>query len=76
MQMQRENKLQRENIEVAGENALWKYDAAAYNKCQPWHLQEWPAKSEYIWDENNFKLFKTFVKKFEANQLTSIYTKT
>lgn len=43
---------------------------------RPWHLQEWPAKSEYIWDENNFKLFKTLVKKFEANQLTSIYIKT
>ncbi|GLT58632.1 hypothetical protein SLA2020_315060 [Shorea laevis] len=74
----------RENIEVAGENALPRYDAAAYNQillnARPNGVnKEGPPKlrmygmtylrlSDGLLEENNFNLFKTFVKKMHADQ--------
>ncbi|GKV21336.1 hypothetical protein SLEP1_g31323 [Rubroshorea leprosula] len=74
----------RENIEVAGENALPRYDAAAYNQillnARPNGVnKEGPPKlrmygmtylrlSDGLLEEKNFNLFKTFVKKMHADQ--------
>lgn len=74
----------RENIEVAGENALSRYDATAYNQillnARPNGVnKEGPPKlrmygvtylrlSDDLLAENNFKIFKIFVKKMHADQ--------
>lgn len=74
----------RENIEVAGENALPRYDANAYNqmllnarpngtnKNGPPKLRMFGLTylrlSDDLLKEDNFKLFETFVKKMHADQ--------
>lgn len=76
----------RENIEVAGENALSRYDATAYNQillnARPNGVnKEGPPKlrmygvtylrlSDDLLAENNFKIFKIFVKKMHADQVS------
>lgn len=73
-----------ENIEVAGENALPRYDRTAYNQillnCRPNGVsKDVPPKlkltaltylrlSDELLQRKNFKLFKTFVKKLHADQ--------
>ncbi|XP_031389925.1 beta-amylase isoform X2 [Punica granatum] len=74
----------RENIEVAGENALPRYDRTAYNQIllnarpngvnkngQP-KLKMYGATylrlSDDLMDTENFRIFKTFVKKMHADQ--------
>ncbi|XP_017258601.1 beta-amylase isoform X2 [Daucus carota subsp. sativus] len=73
-----------ENIEVAGENALPRYDRSAYNQillnCRPNGVsRDFPPKlrltaltylrlSDQLLQRKNFKLFKTFVKKLHADQ--------
>ncbi|KAK6919432.1 Glycoside hydrolase, family 14 [Dillenia turbinata] len=74
----------RENIEVAGENALFRYDRAAYNKillnARPNGVnKDGPTKlkmsgvtylrlSNDLLQRKNFRIFKTFVKKMHADQ--------
>ncbi|XP_031254509.1 beta-amylase [Pistacia vera] len=74
----------RENIEVAGENALSRYDRSAYNQillnARPNGVnREGPPKlrmfgvtylrlSDEVLEEKNFNIFKTFVKKMHADQ--------
>ncbi|KAL5793986.1 hypothetical protein ACOSP7_002580 [Xanthoceras sorbifolium] len=74
----------RENIEVAGENALSRYDSAAYNqillnarpngvnKNGPPKLRMYGVTYLRLSDElievKNFKIFKIFVKKMHADQ--------
>ncbi|KDP25878.1 hypothetical protein JCGZ_22908 [Jatropha curcas] len=74
----------RENIEVAGENALSRYDATAYNQMllnvRPHGVNKnglpklrmygltYLRLSDDLLQENNFKIFKTFVKKMHADQ--------
>lgn len=74
----------REKIEVAGENALSRYDAEAYNQillnARPNGVNKWgPPKLrmfgvtylrlyDELFEENNFNLFKTFVRKMHADQ--------
>lgn len=74
----------REEIEVAGENALPRYDRAAYNQillsARPNGVnRDGPPKlrmygvtylrlSDYLLDWKNFRIFKTFVKKMHADQ--------
>ncbi|EEF46659.1 Beta-amylase, putative [Ricinus communis] len=74
----------RENIEVAGENALARYDATAYNQIllnvrpngvnkngPPEHMMygmTYLRLSADLLEETNFNLFKTFVKKMHADQ--------
>ncbi|KAJ0111325.1 hypothetical protein Patl1_02079 [Pistacia atlantica] len=74
----------RENIEVAGENALSRYDRSAYNQillnARPNGVnREGPPKlrmfgvtylrlSDEVLEDKNFNIFKTFVKKMHADQ--------
>lgn len=74
----------REEVEVAGENALPRYDRAAYNQillnARPNGVnRDGPPKlrmygvtylriSDDLLDWNNFRIFKTFVKKMHADQ--------
>ncbi|KAI9177966.1 hypothetical protein LWI28_021174 [Acer negundo] len=74
----------RENIEVAGENALSRYDSTAYNqillnarpngvnKNGPPKLRMYGVTylrlSDDLLEEKNFKIFKIFVKKMHADQ--------
>lgn len=74
----------REKIEVAGENALSRYDAEAYNQillnARPNGVNKWgPPKLrmfgvtylrlyDELFEEKNFNLFKTFVGKMHADQ--------
>ncbi|KAI5558291.1 hypothetical protein POPTR_017G040800v4 [Populus trichocarpa] len=74
----------REKIEVAGENALSRYDAEAYNQillnARPNGVNKWgPPKLrmfgvtylrlyDELFEEKNFNLFKTFVRKMHADQ--------
>ncbi|PSS14432.1 Beta-amylase [Actinidia chinensis var. chinensis] len=74
----------RENIEVAGENALPRYDRAGYNQillnARPNGVnRDGPPKlrmfgvtylrlSDKLLDWKNFRIFKTFVKKMHADQ--------
>ncbi|KAA8526472.1 hypothetical protein F0562_008325 [Nyssa sinensis] len=74
----------RENIEVAGENALSRYDRAAYNQIllnvRPNGVNKnGPPKlkmsgltylrlSDDLLDTQNFRIFRTFVKKMHADQ--------
>lgn len=79
----------RENIEVAGENALSRYDSEAYDQIllnarpnginrdgQP-KLRMYGVTYLRLADEllqkTNFDIFKTFVKKMHADQVTFIY---
>jgi hypothetical protein len=82
----------REKIEVAGENALSRYDAEAYNQillnARPNGVNKWgPPKLrmfgvtylrlyDELFEENNFNLFKTFVGKMHADQVSSAYKNT
>lgn len=82
----------RENIEVAGENALSRYDATAYNQIllnvrpngvnkngQPklrMYGMTYLRLSDDLLEETNFKLFKTFVRKMHADQVTWLCTRT
>lgn len=76
----------RENIEVAGENALARYDSAAYDQIllnarpnginrdgQP-KVRMYGVTYLRLVDEllqkTNFEIFKTFVKKMHADQVT------
>ncbi|WOH05709.1 hypothetical protein DCAR_0625129 [Daucus carota subsp. sativus] len=77
-----------ENIEVAGENALPRYDRSAYNQillnCRPNGVsRDFPPKlrltaltylrlSDQLLQRKNFKLFKTFVKKLHADQVFNL----
>ena len=81
----------REKIEVAGENALSRYDAEGYNQillnARPNGVSKWgPPKLrmfgvtylrlyDELFEEKNFNLFKTFVRKMHADQVSSAYTK-
>lgn len=81
----------REKIEVAGENALSRYDRAAYNQillnARPNGVsRDGPPKlkmygitylrlSDKLLEGNNFKIFKTFVKKMHADQVKETLTK-
>ncbi|GAB2285302.1 Beta-amylase [Dionaea muscipula] len=74
----------RENIEVAGENALPRYDRAAYNQmllnARPNGVNRegsptlkmsaitYLRLSDELLDWTNFRIFKTFVKKMHADQ--------
>ncbi|KAI8011500.1 Beta-amylase [Camellia lanceoleosa] len=74
----------RENIEVAGENALPRYDRTAYNQillnARPngvnrdgnpnlrMYAVTYLRLSDDLLDWKNFKIFKTFVKKMHADQ--------
>ncbi|XP_028095356.1 beta-amylase-like [Camellia sinensis] len=74
----------RENIEVAGENALPRYDRTAYNQillnARPngvnrdgnpnlrMYAVTYLRLSDNLLDWKNFKIFKTFVKKMHADQ--------
>lgn len=76
----------REEVEVAGENALSRYDRAAYNQillsARPNGVnRDGPPKlrmygvtylrlSDDLLDWNKFRIFKTFVKKMHADQVT------
>jgi len=78
----------RENIEVAGENALSRYDATAYNQiilnARPQGVnKDGPPKlrmygvtylrlSDDLMQQSNFDIFKKFVVKMHADQV-SIY---
>jgi beta-amylase len=75
----------RENIEVAGENALSRYDATAYNQiilnARPQGVnKDGPPKlrmygvtylrlSDDLLQESNFEIFKKFVVKMHADQV-------
>lgn len=75
----------REKIEVAAENALSRYDRAGYNQillnARPNGIsRDGPPKlkmygitylrlSDKLLEGNNFKIFKTFVKKMHADQV-------
>lgn len=77
-----------ENIEVAGENALPRYDRTAYNQillnCRPNGVSRdvppilkltaltYLRLSEELLQRKNFKLFKTFVKKLHADQVLNL----
>lgn len=79
----------RENIEVAGENALARYDAAAYdqillnarpqgvNKEGPPDLRMYGVTylrlSNDLLQTTNFNLFKIFVRKMHADQVSNLY---
>ncbi|KAJ6420687.1 hypothetical protein OIU84_028110 [Salix udensis] len=74
----------REKIEVAGENALSRYDADGYNQillnARPNGVKKWgPPElrmfgvtylrlSDELFEEKNFNLFRTFVRKMHADQ--------
>ncbi|XP_017977560.1 PREDICTED: beta-amylase [Theobroma cacao] len=72
----------REHIEVAGENALSRYDSDAYNQmllnARPngvteegrpqMHTVTYLRSSDDLFEEENFELFKIFVKKMHADQ--------
>lgn len=75
-----------ENIEVAGENALPRYDRTAYNQIllnvRPNGAnKQGPPKrkmagvtylrlTDELFKRKNFKIFKQFVKKMHADQVT------
>lgn len=77
----------REHIEVAGENALSRYDRAGYNQIllnvRPNGINKnGPPKlkmngvtylrlSDELLQESNFRIFKIFVKKMHADQVSS-----
>lgn len=77
----------RENIKVAGENALPRYDRSAYNQvllnARPNGVnRDGPPKlkmfgvtylrlSAELLQPKNFKIFKIFVKNMHANQVTT-----
>lgn len=77
----------REKIEVAGENALPRFDRAAYNQillnARPngvnktgspklkMHGVTYLRLSDKLMESNNFRIFKTFVKKMHADQVNS-----
>ena len=79
----------RENIEVAGENALSRYDSAAYdqillnarpngvNKEGPPKLRMYGVTylrlSDDLFEKTNFNLFKIFVKKMHADQVRKLH---
>ena len=79
----------RENLEVAGENALSRYDRDAYNQillnARPNGVnKEGPPKlrmygvtylrlSDDLLQKNNFNIFKTFVKRMHANQVSNYH---
>ena len=74
----------RELIEVAGENALPRYDSYAYNQillnARPKGVTEegrpkmhgitYLRLSDVLFQEENFELFKIFVKKMHADQVS------
>lgn len=76
----------RENIEVAGENALSRYDATAYNQiilnARPQGVnKDGPPKhrmygvtylrlSDELLQQSNFDIFKKFVVKMHADQVS------
>lgn len=80
----------REQIEVAGENALSRYDINGYNQillnARPNGINSegLPKLMMYgvtylrlfddLLQENNFKTFQTFVKKMHADQVSHIHT--
>ena len=82
----------REHLEVAGENALSRYDSNGYNQillnARPNGINgeglpklimygvAYLRLSDDLLKENNFKIFKTFVKKMHADQVSRIYTDT
>lgn len=75
----------RENIEVAGENALSRYDAAGYNQillnARPNGVNKngsptlrmygvtYLRLSDELLQESNFDIFKKFVRKMHADQV-------
>ena len=77
----------RENVEVAGENALTRYDATAYNQMllnvRPNGVNKngkpklkmsgitYLRLSDDLLDPTNFKIFKSFVKKMHADLVSS-----
>lgn len=77
----------KENIKVAGENALPRYDSTAYNQillnARPNGVNPNGAPalkmfgftylrvSDDLLENNNYKLFKTFVKRMHANQVST-----
>lgn len=79
----------RENIQVAGENALSRYDSAAYNQillnARPNGVnKEGPPKlrmygvtylrlSDDLLQKANFSIFKIFVKKMHADQVNNLH---
>lgn len=81
----------KENIDVAGENALSRYDGYAYNQillnARPNGINKsGPPKlkmagltylrlSEKLLQKRNFNTFKTFVKKMHADLVSSLLTK-
>lgn len=78
----------RENIEVAGENALARYDRAGYNQILLYvrpngFNKDGPPKlkmsgvtylrlSDDLLEAKNFSIFKTFVKKMHADQVSNL----
>ena len=82
----------RENIEVAGENALARYDSTAYNQillnARPNGVnKDGPPKlkmsgltylrlSDDLLEAKNFSIFKTFVKKMHADQVSNVQSST
>ena len=82
----------RENIEVAGENALARYDRAGYNQillnARPNGVnKDGPPKlkmsgvtylrlSDDLLEAKNFSIFKTFVKKMHADQVSNLQLST
>lgn len=78
----------RENIEVAGENALARYDRSGYNQillnARPNGVnKDGPPKlkmsgvtylrlSDDLLEAKNFSIFKTFVKKMHADQVSNL----
>lgn len=79
----------RENIEVAGENALSRYDSTAYNQIllnarpnginrdgQPklrMYGVTYLRLSDELLQKPNLNLFKTFVKKMHADQVSNLH---
>lgn len=79
-----------ENLKVAGENALARYDCEAYNQIllntRPNGVNKWgPPKlklygmtylrlSDNLMQQTNFNIFKAFVRKMHANLVRCIAT--
>ena len=77
-----------EKLEVAGENALARYDSEAYNQillnARPNGISKWgPPKlkmysmaylrlSDELLQQTNFDIFKAFVRKMHANLVSSV----